>query len=73
MSVSVDAVANFVVARSNVEATSAVASKVIQIEQQAAQGIIQALQQSQANLAAAAEEISAPTLDGTGGIVDRSI
>ena len=72
MSVSVDAVASFISAGRAVEATSAVAAKVVEIEQQAAAGIIQALQQSQANLAEAAASLSAPpTLDGTGGVVDR--
>lgn len=72
MAGSVDAIANFVAASRAVEATSVVASKVLEIEQQAAQGILQALQQSQENLAVAAAEIAAaPTLDGTGGVVDR--
>ncbi len=74
MTVSIDAVANFVSAGNAVEATSAVASRVIQFEQQAAQALIGTLQQSQANLEAAAAEIAAPpTLDGTGSTVDRSV
>lgn len=72
MAVSVDAVASFVAASNSVEATSSVAARVFQIEQQAAAGIIQALEQSQANIEAAAARLSSPpTLDGTGGVVDR--
>lgn len=70
----IDAVASFVSARSNIEVGAAVAGKVAEINQQAAAGLIQALQQGQANIEAAAAEISkAPTLDGTGSAVDRSV
>lgn len=73
-SVSVDAVANFIIASNTVEATSAVATRVLEIEQQAATGAIQSLQQSQSSLDKAASNLSAPpTLDGTGSIVDRAV
>lgn len=73
-SISVDAVANFIAASNTVEATSAVAARVLEIDQQAAAGILQSLQQSQSSLDEAASNLSVPpTLDGTGGSVDRSV
>jgi len=73
-SISVDAVANFIAASNTVEATSAVATRVLEIDQQAAAGLLQSLQQSQSSLESAAYELSRPpTLDGTGGVVDRSV
>lgn len=73
-SVSIDAVANFIAASNTVEATSAVATRVLEIDQQAAVGILQSLQQSQSSLDEAASNLSIPpTLDGTGVSVDRSV
>lgn len=73
MSVSVDAVANFVAARGNVEAGQVVANRIAQVDTQTAIGLIQSLQGSRDALSAAATEIAAPPLDGTGSIVDRSV
>ena len=73
MSVSVDAVASFVSARGNVEASQAVAARIAEIDTQTAVGLIQSLQGSKDTLAAAAVEIAAPPLDGTGSLVDRSV
>lgn len=73
-SISVDAVANFVAASNTVEATSAVAARVLEIDQQVAEGLLQSLQQSQLRLDDAAKNLSRPpTLDGTGGRVDRTV
>lgn len=73
-SVSIDAVANFIAASNTVEATSAVATRVLEIDQQAAVSILQSLQQSQSSLGEAASNLSIPpTLDGTGVSVDRSV
>jgi len=73
MSVSVDAVANFVSARGNVEAGQAVAARIAEIDTQTAVTLVQSLQGSKDALAVAAAEIAAPPLDGTGSIVDRSV
>ena len=75
MSVSVDAVASFVSARGNVEAGQAVAARIAEIDGlgQTAANLVQSLQGSRDSLAAAAVEIAAPPLDGTGSIVDRSV
>ena len=73
MSVSVDAVASFVSARGNVEATQAAATRIAEIDTQTAVTLIQSSQGSRDALAVAAAEIAAPPLDGTGSLVDRSV
>ena len=74
MSVSVDSVASFVAARSNVEAGQAVAARINQIEGQIAGDLMQSLDASRATLANAVEQIAVPPpLDGTGKKVDRSV
>lgn len=68
----IGAVANFVAARSNIEVGQAVATSVIQAEQAVAANLIETLEENQALIEVAQANIT-PTLDGTGGSVDRSV
>ena len=73
MSIGIESAASFMAAKNQAQISNALAARFLKSEAAQASQIVELLKAGSDSLQAAANAINAPTLDGTGASVDRSI